>query len=311
MSSTLFTTDDGDVILRAGPLDPGTKHDFCVHKLILSLASPVFKDMFAFPQPPDQTLGGQHQLPVIDIPDPPEVLDKTLRFIYPGVEPPKITEPQTLTALLSMADKYNIASIYPPLREILKTFIMPRESLWVHIVACRFGFSEVMKEAAKVLRADDFMYFGGHEDLRHISSIDLFRLVQFVQTRAHQGRLAIQTVFDPSYLEGTAKCTRDGEDAQNYYFHLGKAVEDVFAHDPCVGSGGLFAVLDTIPDPPLGCKPPQGSAELYHGGGNKDAFDCPLQPMTIRRRLSEVADELSFNNDKMLDQFFGKGSGSS
>ena len=51
MSPSLFTADDGDVLLCAGP-KPESKHDFRVHKLILSLASPVFKDMFASPNHP-------------------------------------------------------------------------------------------------------------------------------------------------------------------------------------------------------------------------------------------------------------------
>ena len=66
-------------------------------------------------------------VPVVDLPDSPEVLDVILRFIYPGVEPPKFTNLTTLSALLSTADKYNIASMWPVLREALKTFI-PNES---------------------------------------------------------------------------------------------------------------------------------------------------------------------------------------
>ena len=112
MSSTFFTTDDGDVILRAG-LEPGSRLDFRVHRLILSLASPVFKDMFTFPQPPAQNQSEEHQLPIVDVPDPPPVLDTVLRFIYPGVAPPKIANLSALSAALSAADKYNITSIYP------------------------------------------------------------------------------------------------------------------------------------------------------------------------------------------------------
>ena len=49
--STFFTTDDGEIVLRASS-QPNSKYDFRVHKFILSLASPVFKDMFTFPQHP-------------------------------------------------------------------------------------------------------------------------------------------------------------------------------------------------------------------------------------------------------------------
>jgi hypothetical protein len=87
MSSTLFTTSDGDIILRAGQ-EPDSKHDFRVHKFILSLASPVFKDMFTFPQPPDQNWVEQPDISIVNVPDRPKVLDAVLRFVYPGVEPP-------------------------------------------------------------------------------------------------------------------------------------------------------------------------------------------------------------------------------
>ena len=115
MSSTLFATDDRDIILRAGP-EPDSKHDLRVHKLIISLAFPVFKDMFAFPQPPDRTRVEEPDIPIVDVPDRPKVLDATRRFIYLGVEPPKISDLPTLSTLLSAADKCNITTICPILR---------------------------------------------------------------------------------------------------------------------------------------------------------------------------------------------------
>ena len=53
--------------------------------------------MFTFPQPPDRTLNDQHHLPIVDVQDPPEVLDQILKLIYPGVEPPKIADLRRLT----------------------------------------------------------------------------------------------------------------------------------------------------------------------------------------------------------------------
>lgn len=140
MSSAFFTTDDGDIVLRAGP-EPDSKHDFRVHKLILSLASPVFEDMLAFPQPLDQTSDEQHGPPAVDIPEAPEVFDLILRLIYPGAKPPKNVNQSTLSALLFTADKYNISSIHSALSESLRRFLPPNSrSFWVYTMACRFGF---------------------------------------------------------------------------------------------------------------------------------------------------------------------------
>jgi len=308
MSST-FTTTDGDIILRAGP-DSDSKHDFRVHKFILSLASPVFKDMFAFPQPPDQTIN-EHQLPVVDVLDPPEVLDTILRFIYPGVEPPEITKLSTLTALLSTADKYNITSIYSALRAVLKV-LLPGDPFSAYIVASRFGFLGEAKEAAKLSRTSTFSYNSPREDLRHISSTDLFRLVQFVHHRQDQGLLIVRMALASWILDEFNNCTHgDSEKAQDYYFRLKKAVEEAVVRNPCVGSKDLFAVLDQIPDPPLGCRPPSRSGQWYYEGDCDSGFSCPLQPMTIRRKLADLAEELNGQNQKILDEFFGKGVGRS
>jgi len=300
-SSLLFTTNDGDIILRAGP-EPHSKRDFRVHKFILSLASPVFKDMLAFPQPPNQAPDEQHQFPIVDVSDDPASLNMIFQFIYPGVEPPKITEITVLTSVLSVADKYNIASITPALRGILKTFI-PRFSLRVYMVACRFGFSEEVKEAAEVTTAESFSRGNYGQDLQYISSTDIFRLVQFTQRRKDKGRNEIRSTFD-LMLPAFVACGHD-EDARGYYSYLEKAVEEAFVLNPRVESKDLFTVLDEIPDPPPGCGPPSRSAEWYYGDGDDDVFNCPLRPMTIRKKLMDIATELRYNNDVLLHEFFG------
>jgi len=304
MSSAFFSTTDGDIILRAGP-EPDSKHDFRVHKFILSLASSVFKDMLAFPQPPSQTLD-EHQLPFVDVLDPPQVLDTILRFIYPGVEPPEITKLSTLAALLSTADKYNITSVYPALRGVLK-ILLPGDPFLAYIVASRFGFPEEAKEAAKVSRTSTLTYNNPEEELRHISSTDLLRLVQFVHQREAQGLHRVQMAFEWWVLDEFDDCDHgELEKAKDYYFRLGKAVEEAFVRNPCVGSKDLYAVLDQVPDPPPGCEPPSKSGQWYYEESYEDGFTCPLQPMTIRRKLADLAEELARENDKILNRFFGK-----
>ena len=49
--------------------EPNSEHDFRVHKLIISLASPAFKDMFAFPQPPDPNSAEVPDISIVDVPD--------------------------------------------------------------------------------------------------------------------------------------------------------------------------------------------------------------------------------------------------
>ena len=308
MSFTFFTTSDGDVILRAGP-ESDSKHDFRVHKFILSLASSVFKDMFTFPQPPDQNRSEEHQLPIIDIPDPPAVLDTILRLIYPGVEPPKIADLPTLSALLSAADKYNIVSIYPVFRDALKT--LPDSPFRKYIIACRFGFAEEAKEAARVGNARSIIGRDFGEEVEHISKAELYRWVRFTQERETRGREIIEESLNRLDVWFDASCSH-GHDAKDFYFHLEKEVVNAFTLDPCVGSKGMFELLDKVPDPPLGCEPPPNaeSGEFYYNICAVEEFGCPLRPMTIRNKLVGLADDLSRLNCTMLDKTFEKGAGS-
>ena len=302
MLSTFFATDDGDIVLRAGP-QPDSKCDFRVHKLILSLASPVFKDMFAFPQRSDQP-------PIVEVTDPPEVLDKLLRLIYPGVEPPTIDDLPTLTALLAAADKYNITSVYPILKNALKTFYQT-SSFRAYVVACRFGFLEEAKEAAREGNAWSIIYGGISEEVRHISSTDVLRWFQLVQTREKKGRELVGVFLNwDNYVQEGAVCDH-GEDGKTFYSCLEKATGDAFAFNPSVGRNDLFAVLDKIPDPPPACKSPPKSGEFYRGEDDQAAFNCPLQPMTIRNHLVVVAQRLSDLNCAMVARAFGNGTGSS
>jgi hypothetical protein len=307
MSSTLFTTSDGDIILRAGQ-DPNSKHDFRVHKFILSLASPVFKDMFTFPQPPDQNRVEKPDISIVDVLDPPKVLDAILRFIYPGVEPPEIPDLPTLSALLSTADKYNITSIYPVLKGTLKTFL-PRHPFGVYVVACRFGFAAEAKEAAKVSNTQSIISRGFDEEVRHISITHLLRFSRFVQERECEGRSKIQELLSWWHIEEDARCNH-WEDAKDFYFRLEKAVEVAFSANPCVGHMELCALLDKVPDPPPGCKPEPDSAEDYYDACAEDKFACPLKPMAIRSHLGEVAKELETLTRTMLDETFEKEVGS-
>ena len=137
----MFEWDDADVILRA---THGTDtRDFRVHKVLLSLTSPVFKDMFGLPQPPSEPSA----IHTIDVADPPRALEIILRFIYPAADTPMVSDLVLLSEVLIVADKYDIAVARPRLRrsfeELAKT-----EPLKVYAIACRLGYENEMKIAS-------------------------------------------------------------------------------------------------------------------------------------------------------------------
>ena len=139
-SDDIFNWPDGDVILRS---TRGTaSRDFRVHKLILSLASPVFKDMFKIPQP----LSEVAEADIVDLVDPPRAVELILRFIYP-FPPPRIDNLTLLSEVLALTDKYDIEAARSQLRVSLLGFARS-EPLRVYAIAYQLGFEGEMKIAS-------------------------------------------------------------------------------------------------------------------------------------------------------------------
>ena len=140
-SDEMFNWPDGDVILRAA--HGSDSRDFRVHKIFLSFASPVFKDMFQIPQPSSAT---SNNLPIIDIVDQPRAVDLVLRFIYPS-SLPIVDDLTIISEALSFADKYDVEVARSRLRPSLMGFAKT-DPMRVYAIACRLGFEEEMKIAS-------------------------------------------------------------------------------------------------------------------------------------------------------------------
>ena len=114
-----FNAQDADVILRA-PLRLGSDEfkDFHVHKLILSIASIFFRDMFSLPQPPRDTSEDTKGLDIIGVSETANVLHNFLQLIYP-VNPPVIEDLRLLDDLFQFADKYMVESVTVKLKKLL------------------------------------------------------------------------------------------------------------------------------------------------------------------------------------------------
>ena len=190
-----FDGPDGDIILRTqGPPD----RDFLVHKLILSLASPVFKDMFCVPQPKSNASNGE--IDVVDITDPPRALDLILKLIYP-FPPPKVDDLDQLVQGLIIADKYNIEGARARLRDPLNKF-MREEPLRVYAIATRFGLEEEAEAAASFTTG---IYLPGLApsklpgDLAHIPAPAYHKLVMLHEKHRHAIEDVVNEVqFEPS-----------------------------------------------------------------------------------------------------------------
>ncbi|KAJ7142265.1 hypothetical protein C8R44DRAFT_592907, partial [Mycena epipterygia] len=109
-----FDDPGADVILRSSD-----GIDFRVHRLVLSLASPFFTSMFTLPQPISES-----QVRTIPVSESALVLDRSLRFWYPGAEP---IVGQTLDELREMLEalilKYDMQFILTSAKQQLRAHL--------------------------------------------------------------------------------------------------------------------------------------------------------------------------------------------
>ncbi|KAI0798151.1 hypothetical protein C8Q75DRAFT_740767 [Abortiporus biennis] len=133
-----------DVILRS--VD---NHEFHVFKIILSIASPFFRDMFSLGQ---SSIDGSKPdtPPIIDVTERAITLDHILRFLYPVVHP-TMNDLATIEDVLSVAEKYDISIVIEDMKRPLRK-LRKGQPLRVFAIACRFNLEDTARDAAMFFR---------------------------------------------------------------------------------------------------------------------------------------------------------------
>ncbi len=129
----------GDVRLRSSD-----NVDFYIHRLMLSFASPVFRDMFTLTQPPSIT--STRLPPVVDVSETVEVLDNLLRLCYP-IPDPLLSSLGVIDGVIGAASKYDMDHAFRVSEKALVTFI-EKDPLHVFAVGCRGGLENSARDAA-------------------------------------------------------------------------------------------------------------------------------------------------------------------
>jgi len=179
-----FDAEDADLILRSTDCK-----EFRVHRCILSIASPVFRDMLALPQPHDP----DHKLPHVDLPETATTLDILLRYIYP-IPSPKIEDFTTLSNVVASAEKYGAEGVISQLRTILvSSHFLDLNPLRVYAIACRWSFFEEAKLAStRTVHADLVKQGEGcTEDMKYMSGLDYHRLLVLQEDRKDKVKKAV------------------------------------------------------------------------------------------------------------------------
>ena len=172
-----FDDADADVILRSSD-----QVDFHVYKVMLSKASPFFKDMFSLPQPVGAE-NKQNSRTVIDLTESSKTVAALLTAIYPHTLGSKTNKGRSLgdhLAAIKAAKKYDMA---PASSHLLHNFeglgCVKHSPVEAFCVAYTFELNEAAQIAAKAslkhrLNLDDL----GNE-LQHTNGPALFKLWQF------------------------------------------------------------------------------------------------------------------------------------
>jgi hypothetical protein len=142
-----FDAPDTDTILRSSD-----GKEFRVHRLVLSLASPVFQGMFNLHQPNEPP----SQIPTIDLLESANILQPFIQYIYPQT-PPKISDLPTWEALYIIADKYIVEVVMKSLQDMLLHRFLTMSPFRVYALASRWGLKVAAQTAsARTLQFDIF-----------------------------------------------------------------------------------------------------------------------------------------------------------
>jgi len=183
MAAEWQTLPGADVILRAS----GGK-EFRAHKLILSLASPVFRDMFTVPQ---QLPTEPSQLPIVDVNDPPEVLEAFLRIIYP-TRGPLVDDIETSTSVLRLADKYDAGVVLDVYMDHLPSMSSNLLPIQVYAILCACGREEEAGAVARRISFASLKTLKSNPLLQLITGTHYQRLVSFVTARDEMMREIVE-----------------------------------------------------------------------------------------------------------------------
>ena len=222
MFSDRLDMTDADVILRSAD-----GQEFRTHKSTLSIASPVFNNMFMFPQPPSTE---PTSLPVVDMCEIGNVLDAFLRCLYP-VAKPVVKDLELLEALVAAAKKYETDVVI----QLVWSWLVVPETLKedpIRVYAIARTSGDLWDQAAAAAKCTTYdMVISSHpDDLSHLTAVALRDLLAYLVLRDKEVKRIIE---EPSLsMPWDPRCVCKVETRTRLKGEIGQAFLAAFSSDP-------------------------------------------------------------------------------
>lgn len=179
IASPPFNDPDADLILRT--VD---NVDFRIHKLLLSLVSPVFKSMFTLPQSQSSIEDDKRTkdgVTIISIAEEGQALAKLLTWCDPRCLP--ATENLVdIQIALHLADKYGMEVVIRRAKEALgakATSHSEIEPIRIFAIACAYGYEDIIRDAARDSLRQTPSERTYTPELKKISGAAMYRLDEY------------------------------------------------------------------------------------------------------------------------------------
>jgi hypothetical protein len=211
--------DAADIIIRSSD-----GIHFRMIKVLLSLASTIFKDMLALPRSDiesiDETRDG---LAIVDLTETSETIKGLLSFCYPAIYTGKVVLEtlSEISALLEAATKYEMEGIRKDLiQSLIRPQFLEQQSLRVYAIACRNKLEAEARLAAKYTLRRPILE---HPYFPELASIDAEKLycVQMYRKECAEAAMKVATehtwIIGDSYAFLNCGC-RDDDFVESYTF---------------------------------------------------------------------------------------------
>ena len=166
---------DANIIVRSSD-----QAKFRVHKSVLALSSPFFKDLLSLPQPPDAEI--VDGLPVVPLPEDSDLLNSLISLLYP-VTPIIPDSYQKVFALLAACQKYDMEKVESNIRSAIQLGEFPApvkaEGFHAYAIASDLGLVREAEDSARLTLDQPMTFESLGEGLRSFKGRVLCDLIRY------------------------------------------------------------------------------------------------------------------------------------